>query len=314
MSIDIDTPANDGGDGPENTDAGGSDQGTPPPDAPAGSPHEHEGSGPGKGAGSRTGPRNMPLIVTLLVAVGILMIVFSFTNPSQPSSKPMPKLEGMGLQYALAKARAADWKGIQSYDATGRNRGMSDGRDWQVCFQTPLPDANSANRRNVTLGAVKLIEACPMSNGEPKNYGELTQVYDSAGAQGSHTIPDLIGYTPFMVRQAFGDDASIQVLEIPVAEDSKQSSGYRLAKGAEAVLRELIGAQSNAKTDQTDEVADHTVTGDSGDWIICQQFPNYDPAAKGTWNGQPLTLYVIPAKDGVDQSTACAGFTPAVQP
>lgn len=254
--------------------------------------------GSGGGSGSALGPLNTAVIVVVVVVIGIIFILFGLAGPRSSTAKPMPDLTGkqIGLKFATSQLRAAGWRPVGSYDAYGEDRGIGDEKGWKVCFQDVKAGANLSPRR-ASLGAVQTDEACPVTN-----YGELQRIYDVGRNEGTRKVPNLTGYTPFMARQAFGENASITVLKLPARKDEKRSGS--------AVLRWLRDSTTkDLSTGRPEEV-----TGDPGDWLICSQDPVPDPdPAVQDWAGQVVTLYVVPIDDDVNRhrETACTGVPTA---
>ncbi|MFI1397255.1 hypothetical protein [Streptomyces sp. NPDC020681] len=112
----------------------------------------------------------------------------------------LPNLVGKGLQSAQDEAQAAGFLGLDSHDALGRGRIQALDRNWKVCFQTPAPGTHPADTR-IDFGAVKLDETCPAEDAEEPI---------EAGA----TMPDLIGKSVKVAREALDSSTSISVHDI----------------------------------------------------------------------------------------------------
>lgn len=259
-----------------------------PPAAPP-QPPAAPGGGGGGGAPGPLGSRNTAMTVAVVVVVGIILIMISLISPNKPSQSAMPDIQnkGIGLQFAMSRLSHENWHAY-AYDANGENRGIRDQRDWKVCTQDVKADARP-KRRVVNLGAVQTGETCPLQPYGQPDYGTLPQVYSSATKAGNNRVPHLIGYTPFMTREAFGGDASIQVVKLPLKETTTTREEIILK------LEKLL----NWNDTKVEEKAE-TVSGTPGDWVICHQ--SLDPDT--VWNGRVLTLWVIPADDVPDRNTS----------
>ncbi|MEV6176933.1 PASTA domain-containing protein [Streptomyces sp. NPDC052015] len=109
----------------------------------------------------------------------------------------LPDMKGKGLQSAQDQAQAAGFFYLTSHDALGRGRMQVLDRNWKVCSQTPAAGAHPTDTK-VDFGTVKLEEECPA-----KDAGTVAE----AGA----TMPDFVGKSVKVARQALDDSTSITV-------------------------------------------------------------------------------------------------------
>jgi hypothetical protein len=164
---------------------------------------------------SGPGPATMALIVVLALPV-VLVLVFLLVGKVQASQDAsLPALETKGLKWAQARATSAGFGKLTSYDSLGRDRGQRDAQAWQVCFVTPDPGSH-ARSTLIEFGVVRLEETCPA-----KDQGRI----DPAG----QTMPNLYNRTAYMARVAFGDDASIRIVDVVSKNEVTRGLGdYRI--------------------------------------------------------------------------------------
>ncbi|MFI7586195.1 hypothetical protein ACIB24_03880 [Spongisporangium articulatum] len=215
------------------------------------------------------------LVFTVVLVVAVLVLVLTLVAAAQGPEKKnptaaMPSVLNKGLEYAVEQTHAEYSRDVDSIDATGRDRRIGDKRNWVVCFQQPDAGTQTPGQ-NVRLYGVRTDETC---NSLDKNYGYLPPVYDPPGGRGTHEVPDLTNFTPFMARQAFGDVASI-VNTDPSASPSPEPVGAR-----NRVVRVI-------------DRAGLAIFGDWGDYRICSQ----SPAPGVVWTGQVVRLTVVPYDD-----------------
>ncbi|MBW1598250.1 PASTA domain-containing protein [Streptomyces sp. JJ38] len=114
----------------------------------------------------------------------------------------LPDLTGKGLQVAQDAAQAAGFHVLTSHDSAGRDRKQAFDRNWKVCFQTPAAGEHPTDIE-VDFGTVKLEEDCPAQD-----------VKDSAPEATEGTMPDVVGESANVARDALPDNASITVNDV----------------------------------------------------------------------------------------------------
>jgi hypothetical protein len=148
----------------------------------------------------------------LILGFVVILVVFSLSRSAASGQRgELPALEGKGLQYARSQAKAQEFETVRTHDALGRDRGVSDGKDWVVCFQTPGP-GELARYTPIELAVVKLTETCP-----------TTDQGDPYPIHAGDRLPDLTGRTAWWTREALGPDASIRFID--VADEEHEIEG-----------------------------------------------------------------------------------------
>ncbi|MEU2393420.1 hypothetical protein [Streptomyces sp. NPDC007369] len=179
--------------------------------------------------------RHHAIAIAILTAAGLLGTTACNPAPDGTDSKPapappsgsaagkpggskpaaLPSLVGMGLQAAQDAAQAAGFYNLASHDSLGRGREQVLDRGWKVCSQTPGPGNGVDTAAKVDLGAVKLEEECPAKDEAPSA---------AAGA----TMPNFIGKSMKVARQALPGNASITVKDALQGRMVLQESNWRV--------------------------------------------------------------------------------------
>jgi hypothetical protein len=150
------------------------------------------------------------------IVVGAFIFILLVTGGGSRNAD-LPALGGKGLAWAVDDLKKAGFEEVSAYDAWGRDRSSDDDKDWRVCFQTPAPGEQPTST-TVRLGVVLVTQECP-TDAEGGDQGVRHAVQD--------TMPDVVGRTPYMVREDFGDEASLRFVdregstpeEVKVVED-----------------------------------------------------------------------------------------------
>jgi hypothetical protein len=117
------------------------------------------------------------------------------------STAALPDMVGKGLQSAQDEAQAAGFYNLTSHDALGRGRNQILDRGWKVCAQTPAPGTQSTDTK-VDFGTVKLEETCPAGGDQAEP------------AEAGSTMPDFVGKSVKVARQALDSSASLTVDDV----------------------------------------------------------------------------------------------------
>jgi hypothetical protein len=155
---------------------------------------------------SQTGPAQFVILAGVLFFGVVLFWFFVLSSPGEP--QPLPGVVGQGQKIAESRLAEAGFHGVQSHDAWGRDRD-GDPRDWQVCFQTPAPGPAVPEHSRIELGVVETTERCPAAEIGDQGVVRALKVTDQ--------LPDLtqpVSRTAHIAVQAFGDDASLRLLEL----------------------------------------------------------------------------------------------------
>lgn len=203
------------------------------------------------------------LIVGVVVVVALGVITVAAGRTSQAVT--IPDMRERGLDWAVDHLGAAAFRDVTAHDALGRDRGIGDRHDWQVCFQTVDDGRGADGARHfvpvtgpmelervgaVRLGVVKATETCP-----DRDQGVV--------ARATTTMPDLVGRTAYIAQQALGDKATILVRDVGDRDD-------------EGLLTRFSSA-------------DRFVTRGLGDWRVCMQ----SPAAGEEFDGKVVRLQAV---------------------
>lgn len=178
------------------------------------------------------------------IVVGAFIFILLITGGSSRDAD-LPALGGKGLAWAVDDLKDAGFESVSAYDAWGRNRNSQDDREWRVCFQRPAAGEQPTSV-TVQLGVVLVTQECP-SETEGGDQGVRHAV------QG--IMPDVIRRTPYMVREDFGDDASLRFVD-----------------------------RAGSTPEEVKLVED-----DLGDWQICTQ----SVPAGARYIGQPVEMQVV---------------------
>jgi hypothetical protein len=116
----------------------------------------------------------------------------------------LPDLIGKGLQVAQDAAQAAGFYTLSSHDATGRGRHQILDRSWKVCFQQPAAGLLPTSTK-VDFGVVELTEVCPAT--------DLGTTPSTAAGTPPSVMPDLVGKSVNVAKEALGSDASVTLVD-----------------------------------------------------------------------------------------------------
>ncbi len=147
-------------------------------------------------AETRSGPSTATIALIALIATPVVLFIIFWLagSGSASATSTMPDVRFQGVAWAKATAKDAGFGNVDTHDALGRDRGISD-KDWMVCFQKP--SAGVKKSQQVEIGAVKIGETCPATDQD---------TYQQAGV----TMPDLRGKTAFIESKTLGKNASVK--------------------------------------------------------------------------------------------------------
>ncbi|MFE1587530.1 PASTA domain-containing protein [Streptomyces sp. NPDC058737] len=155
--------------------------------------------GPADDTGADTKPAASP--VSTAPVAGSDSSDTSEAPAGDESAAALPDMVGKGLQSAQDEAQAAGFYNLTSHDALGRGRNQILDRGWKVCAQTPAPGTQSTDTK-VDFGAVKLEETCPAGGDQAEP------------AEAGSTMPDFVGKSVKVARQALDSSTSITVNDV----------------------------------------------------------------------------------------------------